>query len=165
MRKYQLQILGLAAIAAVGFTSCTGLKKMAKKEPTVVYTVTPNPCEMHGDSVAVTVQVTYPPKYFAKKAVLTVTPKLGDHKFKPVTLLGEKAVGTGQRINYKTGGTFTYTDKQAYTPDMLDADLVVNATGQVKSKTKDMPAHTVGHGTPFDSTSCRDEGRWHEAIE
>ncbi len=147
MRKYQLHILGLAAMAAIGFTSCTGLKKMAKKEPTVVYNVTPNPCEMHGDSVAVTITVTYPPKYFAKKAVLTVTPKLGDHKFKSATLLGEKAIGTGQKINYKTGGSFTYNDKVPYTPDMLNASLVVDATGQVKSKTKDMPTHKIGEGT------------------
>lgn len=120
---------------------------MAKKEALVQYSVTPNPAEMHGDSVAVTITVNYPAKYFGKKVVLNVTPQLGDHKFKTVTLLGEKAEGTGTRISKKTGGSYTYTDKQPYTPDMLDADLKVNATGNVKSKTKEMPSRVVGHGT------------------
>jgi len=130
-----------------GLASCSGLGKMAKKEALVQYSVTPNPAEMHGDSVAVTITVNYPAKYFGKKVVLNVTPQLGDHKFKTVTLLGEKAEGTGTRISKKTGGSYTYTDKQPYTQDMLDADLKVNATGNVKSKTKEMPSRVVGHGT------------------
>src|SRR5574337_902402 len=109
MKQTTPLFLVLAVVAAMSFASCSGLGKMAKKEPTVTYTVTPNPLEMHDDSVAVTITVTYPPKYFAKKAVLTVTPQCGDHKFKSVTLLGEKAQGTGSRINYKTGGSYTYT--------------------------------------------------------
>jgi tetratricopeptide (TPR) repeat protein len=147
MKKSKLNILGLAVLAAFGLASCTGLNKMAKKEALVQYSVTPNPAEMHGDSVAVTITVNYPAKYFGKKVVLNVQPQLGDHKFKQVTLLGEKAEGTGTKIAYKTGGSYTYTDKQPYTPDMLDADLKVNATGNVKNKSKEMPARVVGHGT------------------
>lgn len=147
MKKSKLNILSLAVLAMFGLASCTGLNKMAKKEALVQYSVTPNPAEMHGDSVAITVTVNYPAKYFGKKVVLTVQPQLGDHKFKQVTLLGEKAEGTGTKIAYKTGGSYTYTDKQPYTPDMLDADLKVNATGVVKNKTKEMPARVIGHGT------------------
>lgn len=147
MKKTTLNVLGLAFIAVFGLASCSGLGKMAKKEALVQYSVTPNPAEMHGDSVAVTITVNYPAKYFGKKVVLNVTPQLGDHKFKTVTLLGEKAEGTGTRISKKTGGSYTYTDKQPYTQDMLDADLKVNATGNVKSKTKEMPSRVVGHGT------------------
>ncbi len=147
MKKSLIKVLGLAVLATFGLASCTGLGKMAKKEAMVQYSVTPNPAEMHGDSVAISITVNYPAKYFGKKVVLNVTPQLGDHKFKTVTLLGEKAEGTGTKIPYKTGGSYTYTDKVAYTPDMLDADLVVNANGTVKKKTKDMPARVVGHGT------------------
>lgn len=141
--KNHLSAFGLAAIAVMSLASCSGLKKMSKKEPTVLYTVTPSPLEMHGDSVAVTINVTYPAKYFAKKAVLTVTPEMGGTKFKSATLLGEKAQGTGTRINYKTGGSFTYTDKVAYNPAMDNAAFVVKANGQVKTKSKDMPERTL----------------------
>lgn len=147
MKQSKLYVLGLAVIAAMGLASCSGLGKMAKKEPTVKYTVTPNPLEEHGDSVTVSINVQYPPKYFGKKVVLTVTPEIGGRKFKSATLLGEKAVGTGTKINYKTGGSFTYTDKIAYSSEMKDADLMLNATGAVKKKTKDMPARMIGHGT------------------
>ncbi len=147
MKQSKIYVLGLAVIAALGFASCSGLGKMAKKESLVKYTVTPNPLEEHNDSVTVSISVTYPPKYFGKKVVLTVTPQCGDHKFKSATLLGEKAVGTGTKIAYKTGGSFTYTDKVAYTSDMKDADLNLSAQGQVKKKTKDMPVRMIGHGT------------------
>ncbi|MBI3509162.1 MAG: hypothetical protein HY064_00760 [Bacteroidetes bacterium] len=147
MKHTNLYIFGLAAVASLSFASCTGLGKMSKKEATVQYTVTPNPLEMHDDSVMVTISVKYPPKYFGKKVVLTVTPQCGDHKFKSATLLGEKAQGTGTKIAYKTGGSYTYTDKQPYTSDMKDADLKLDASGAVKKKTKDMPARTIGHGT------------------
>jgi tetratricopeptide (TPR) repeat protein len=147
MKQSKLHLLGFAAIAVMSLASCSGLGKMAKKEALVNYTVTPNPLEMHGDSVMVTITVTYPPKYFGKKVALTVTPQCGDQKFKSATLLGEKAVGTGTRIAYKTGGSFTYTDKVAYKESMKDADLSLSATGNVKSKTKEMPTRVIGHGT------------------
>ena len=88
----------------------------------VKYEVTPDPLEVHGDSVAITVKGTYPPKYFAKKVDLTVTPVVktptGEHAFKPITEVGEKSKTPGNKINQKAGGSFTYSDKIAYSPDM-----------------------------------------------
>jgi len=147
MKNQNIYKLGLAVVVAVGFSACTGLKKMVKKADMVNYTVTPNPLEMHGDSVAVTIAVTYPPKYFGKKVVLTVTPSIGGKNFKPATLLGEKAEGTGSKIAYKTGGKYTYSDKVAYSPEMKNAPLMVKATGTVKSKSKDIPEKKIGDGT------------------
>jgi len=139
--------LGIVIIITIGFYSCTGLGKMLKKEATVKYSVAPNPLEAHNDSVSVSITVNYPEKYFGKKVLLTVTPQCGTHQFKPVTLLGEKAIGTGSKIYKKTGGSYTYTDKVAYTTDMLDAELKLNAVGVVKKKTKEMPARMIGNGT------------------
>jgi hypothetical protein len=147
MKTKNLHYLGVVIVAAVGMVSCDGLGKMVKKADTVTYTVTPQPLEMHGDSVAVAISGKYPAKYFGKKVVLTVTPKLGDHALKPVTLVGEKAVGSGTKIGYKTGGSFSYADKIAYTPDMKNADLKITASGAVKSKTKEIPAKKIGDGT------------------
>jgi hypothetical protein len=147
MKTKNLHKLGVVFVAALGFVSCNGLGKMVKKADTVSYTVTPQPLEMHGDTVAVSISGKYPPKYFGKKVVLTVTPKIGDHALKPTTLVGEKAQGSGTKIAYKTGGSFSYTDKIAYAPDMKNADLKVSATGVVKSKSKDMPAKKIGDGT------------------
>jgi tetratricopeptide (TPR) repeat protein len=147
MKTKNLHNLGIVFVAAVGFVSCNGLGKMVKKADTVTYTVTPQPLEMHGDTVAVAISVKYPAKYFGKKVVLTVTPKLGEHALKPATLVGEKATGAGTKIGYKTGGSFSYTDRIAYAPDMKNTDLKITASGAVKSKTKEIPAKKIGDGT------------------
>lgn len=147
MKNQHLYTLGFAFIAAMSFTACNGLGKMAKKASLVQYSVTPNPLEEHGDSVAVSIKVTYPPKYFGKKVVLSVTPTIGGKSFRTATVLGEKAQGTGTKIMYKTGGSFTYSDKIAYSDDMKNTDFKVKATGAVKSKTKEMPEAKIGDGT------------------
>src|SRR5437868_9124593 len=108
-------------LIAAAVAGCNGLGKMAKNASLVKYEVTPDPLEVHGDSVAITVKGTYPPKYFAKKVDLTVTPVVktpsGEHAFKPITEVGEKSQTPGNKINQKAGGSFTYSDKIAYTPD------------------------------------------------
>ncbi len=151
MRNLTFKTLGFAVVAAVGFTACNGLGKMVKNANKVTYSVTPSPMEEHADSVAVSISGKYPPKFFAKKAVLTVTPTIkwngGEKTLKPVTLVGEKAVGSGTKIPYATGGNFSYNDKVAYQPEMKVAELTIKATGAVKKKTKEFPATKIADGT------------------
>ena len=138
-------------LLSISIAGCNGLGKMAKNYPQVKHEVTPNPLELHGDSVAVSIKGTYPPKYFAKSVDVTVTPDLksatADHNFKSVTNVGEKSKNTGNKINQKAGGSFTYADKIAYTPDMKAADLMVKATGTKGTKTKDLGSVKVADGT------------------
>lgn len=147
MKNKNLHTLGIVFVAAVGLVSCNGLGKMVKKADTVTYTLTPQPLEMHGDTVAVNISGKYPPKYFGKKVVLTITPKLGEHALESLTLVGEKAAGAGTKIAFKAGGSFSYSKKIAYSPDMKNADLKISATGVVKSKSKEIPAKKIGDGT------------------
>src|SRR5881396_1441837 len=107
--KKQIYLLFLVAVAIAG---CNGLGKMSKNASTVKYEVTPNPLELQGDSVAISVKGTYLPKYYAKKVSLNITPVIktsaGEKPFKSVTTQGEKLKGEGTSINMKTGGSFTY---------------------------------------------------------
>jgi len=103
-------------------TSCDLLKD-------VKYTVTPNPLELHGDSVKVTVDVTFPEKGIKKKAKVEVTPMLGNTALKTVTITGEKVESNGTKIEYKAGGSYKYTDVVAYKSEFENADLKV--TGKV----------------------------------
>ena len=136
MKYYKIISLFVISAAIAG---CNGLGKMSKNAGTVKYEVTPNPLEMHGDSVAIAVKGTYPPKYFAKKVTLTITPTLksasGEKSFKSINIVGEKVEGNGTKINMKAGGNFTYTDKMAYTPDLRASDVMVNIKG-MKGKTE-----------------------------
>src|SRR6476661_9698859 len=110
-----LRTIGAGLSVAVILTSCDGLGKMLKKQKDIKYTLTPNPIEMHGDSVQFSVNGKFNPKLFQKKVTLTLTPVVkntnggGEKALKPVTLVGEKATGSGQKISFTSGGTFNYT--------------------------------------------------------
>ncbi|MFM7594673.1 MAG: tetratricopeptide repeat protein [Flavobacteriales bacterium] len=126
---YNAVFLGLATIS---ITSCDQLKELS-------YTTTPNPLEMHGDSVAISVTVNIPPKGIKKKVRAEITPMLGDTKLTTWKIQGEKVTGNGQTITFKPGGTATFTETIAYNPSMEAADLKL--TGKVfkgdKEKTKE----------------------------
>ncbi|MNV05496.1 Tetratricopeptide repeat protein [compost metagenome] len=122
MKKQSIK--GLACIAVTGslVSSCDLLKDLD-------YTVTPSPLEMHADSVRVKVDVKFPEKGIKKKAYAELTPQLAGTSLKTVTVQGEKATANGTVIQYKPGGTMTYTDVIAYKPEFENTELIV--TGKV----------------------------------
>ena len=122
MKKQSIKLIAIIAILGTLTTGCDLLKDLE-------YTVTPNPLEMHGDSVRVKVDVTFPEKGIHKKASADITPVLGDTELKSIRVQGEKATGNGEVIAYKTGGKITYNDIIAYNPNMEAADLMI--TGKV----------------------------------
>lgn len=152
MKNQPLKIVGLAVITAVALASCSGLGKLVKNADKITYKVTPDPMEMHGDSIIVSVTGTYPAKVFPKKATVTTIPVIkyngGEKALKPVVLIGEKVEGAGTKISNAKGGNFSYTsEKIAYIPEMKVATLELRASGAVKSKKKDLPAKKVADGT------------------
>ena len=69
MKKQSIKVLAFVAVAGTTVSSCTLLKDLE-------YDVDPCPLEMHGDSVAVTVNITFPEKSINKKASAEITPML-----------------------------------------------------------------------------------------
>jgi tetratricopeptide (TPR) repeat protein len=122
MKKQTIKVLALLVVAGGFSTGCNLLKE-------VNYECNPDPLEMHGDSVMITVNVDFPEKSLNKKAAVEFTPTLGSTSLKPVRVQGEKATGSGDAIQYKAGGSITYTDKVPYKADMETAKLVV--TGKI----------------------------------
>ena len=152
MKNKTVQSLALAIVTVVGFSACNGLGKLVKNADKITYKVTPDPMEMHGDSVGIKISGTYPAKIFPKKAAVTVTPVIkyngGEKALKPVVLVGDKSEVKGQKISNDKGGSFNYTsDKVAYMPEMKVATLELRAQGVVKTKKKDLPAKKVADGT------------------
>ncbi len=151
MNSKFLHVIAASLSFAVVFTSCDSLGKMLKKQKDIKYAVTPNPLEMVGDSVQFSVNGKFNEKLFQKKVTLVVTPVLtwngGERALKPITLVGEKATGSGQKIAY-SGGSFNYTsDKFSFEDGMRNAKLVVRAEGQYKSKKKAFDPIEIGDGT------------------
>ena len=152
MKNTKLKLLAVVMSGAlfIVIAGCNGLGKMVKNAGTITYEVTPKPLELHGDSVAVTIKGKYPPKYFNKKAAITVTPVLtyagGEKAFKSVSYKGEASKAEGTVINYASGGSFSYTDKVAYTNDMKVSELKIKAAASVKTKSKEFPGIKIADG-------------------
>ncbi len=152
MNSKLLRTLGASLSVAVILTGCNGLGKMIKKQKDINYSATPNPIEMHGDSVQFSVSGKFNPKLFGKKITMTITPVVkytgGEKAMKPVVLVGDKATGSGQKISFDKGGTFSYTsDKFVYEPGMKVAKIELRAQGQVKKKIKDFTPVEIADGT------------------
>lgn len=138
--------------ASVLFAGCNQLNKLIKKQKEIVYNVSPNPIEMHGDSIQFSVTGKFNPKLFPTKVTATIVPTIkyegGEKELKPITLVGDKAVGSGQKISYDKGGSFSYTsEKIAYEPGMKKAKVVIKATGGFKKKTKALDPVEIAEGT------------------
>ncbi len=130
MKKQSVKGIALIAAASYLVSSCDLLKGLE-------YKVTPNPLEMHGDSVKVHVEVNFPPKGIRKKVSAEITPLLGTQALKTVTVQGEKVSGNGSVIGFKSGGSFTYDDIVAYKPELETTELKV--TGKVTKGKKEKP--------------------------
>jgi len=133
MKKQSLKSFSILGLAAIAIAGCNGFSKMLKNANLVHYTVTPNPLQDNGDSVAVNISAQYPAKYFAKKAAVAVTPtlKLSDGSMvalKTINLVGDKAKGEGIKVSYDNGGSVSYTDKVPFANAMRMDELDINAT-------------------------------------
>ena len=141
----------MVVVTAVGFMACNPLSKMAKRAKEVNYTVTPNPLEMHADSVMIDIQGSIPAKFFNKKVSVVVTPVLeygGKSKdFKPITLSGEASEVQGTKISYLNGGTFSHRAQIPYEEGMHKAVLKVKAEGAYKAAKKQFDGVAIAEGT------------------
>jgi tetratricopeptide (TPR) repeat protein len=150
MKKQSIKSLSILGLAAIGIAGCNGFSKMLKNANLIHYSVTPNPLQDNGDSVAVNITAQYPAKYFAKKAAVTVTPtlKLSDGSevaLKSVNLVGDKAKGEGQKVSYDQGGSISYTAKVPFANAMKKDELDVKAT--LTNNKKDFPGVKIADGT------------------
>ncbi|KPK80642.1 MAG: hypothetical protein AMS27_16570, partial [Bacteroides sp. SM23_62_1] len=130
--------------------SCGGPQKMADNASLVKYKVTPDPLETHGGKVALTIDVSYPEKYFHKKAIVTATPFLkyaaGETDLKSETLQGEAVEDNYKVISFTSGGSFKYEDEVEYTEEMMRSELFVKGEAKVGSKSVNLPPVKIADG-------------------
>lgn len=101
----------MLASMVVLLAGCNCYKKMLKKVDQVSISATPAVLTLKGSNVITDVTVTFPAKYFNKKATLKVTPVLvfegGEIVGTPKYLQGEKVKDNYTVIPYKTGSSYT----------------------------------------------------------
>ena len=141
----------------ISFFGC-GLERMASEYDKVIYEQTPKILEVHGGDVFVDLKGTFPEKYFAKKAIVEITPiiisETGEEtKLKSVILQGEHATGGDETIFYESGGTFVYSDKIEYKENMKSSNLELRALATLEDDNKILGPVTVANGVV--STSMR----------
>ncbi|MEQ8909072.1 MAG: hypothetical protein RIC95_07760 [Vicingaceae bacterium] len=151
MKKHTIKSYAIVAVAAATTVACNPLNNMTKRAEEVTYSVTPNPLEMHGDSIEVNISGAIPPKFFNKKVSVEITPTLnyegGNVTFDKIVLVGEDSEVEGQKIPYEKGGNFAYNDVIAYQDGMDVATLDAAPVGKYKGKSKEFPSEQIATGT------------------
>lgn len=139
--KFRKQNFYLFLIAVAFLVSACGIKTDMLKNN---YTVTPNPLEVKGDSVSITIVANIPAKSINPKANIQFNPYLktanGEIPLHSMTVGGE-AVQTrvDAKVNSKTGGKVTYTEKIKYTEDMRRSTLYPDFSLFVKGSYQAVP--------------------------
>jgi Flp pilus assembly protein TadD/outer membrane protein OmpA-like peptidoglycan-associated protein len=150
MRKASVFNALLVLLTAVLLAGCSGIKKMAKNHELLGFKVQPEILEMHGDQVKLNINGTFPEKYFAKKAIVNITPVLkynnGEKAFKTVTVQGESVQANNTAINYKAGGAVNYNDVIAYSDEMRNSQLVLKIVASQGTKSVTFPEVKIADG-------------------
>ncbi len=112
----------LSLMAIVMMTSCS---KIVDKPQEIK--VNPEDVSVVGNEIKADITGTFPPKKFARKGELKVTPvlKYGDKEVVGETevYVGEKAKLNGTKVSYKEGGKYKQSCRFKYTPDMEGKEL------------------------------------------
>ncbi len=139
MKRNSLKLLCLALLGLV-VAACTNPKKMAKMASLVTTECNPQVLEAVAGNISATYTIKFPAKYFAKKAILEVTPVLvyqGGEVAGPVlTLQGESVLENNQVVSYENGATISTPVTFKYVPGMEKAVLELRATAFNKSRLK-----------------------------
>ncbi len=123
MRQFR-QIFSIITAGMIFISSCGVKNNMLNNN----YTVAPNPLEVKGDTVTITMSANIPAKSINAKANIQFQPYLktakGDIPLKAITIGGESVTeNVDFKISSKTGGKITYQDRIAYNPDMMRSTL------------------------------------------
>ena len=144
-KKIFLPFLALAAICM--FSACSGKLTPLSEQ---YIKAEPQPLEAIGGEVPVTINATFPAKWFNKNAVVTVTPVLryatGETWGTSYTFQGEKVKANNQVVTYATGGNATMRSTFEYKPAMKQSELFLTFEAKIKNKSVKLPDVKIAEG-------------------
>ncbi len=150
MKVSKIKSVLFVALAGVFLMGCAGLGSMEKHIKELGAKSSPEPLVLKGGEVEVNITGKFPPKYFPKKVVAEATPVLtwngGEQAYKMQGYQGEAAAGNYTVIPFKTGASFSYSDKIDYVPAMANSTLELRIHGTKGNKSKDFTPLKIGTG-------------------
>jgi tetratricopeptide (TPR) repeat protein len=159
MKRNRLNLFA-TLFAIVLLSACGGLNKMKDASSDISYSVSPSPLELKGETVEVTIETKFPPKYFNKKAILTATPVLvydgGEAAFPSVTLQGE-SVEANNKVISSEGDSYTYTGSVDYAEGMMVSSLEMRMSAEIGDQTVEFPVTKVADGLVITQTLLEKE--------
>ncbi|HNY05271.1 MAG TPA: hypothetical protein PK500_01400 [Candidatus Egerieousia sp.] len=130
MKKF-LKYAGIVALVALT-TFCANPEKMAKMASMVKTSCNPKVLECVAGQIKATYSVTFPAKYFLRKAKLKITPVLvydgGEMVGEDYWLQGDKVTDNYAVVSYANGGTFSRNVVFPYKEGVEKAHLELRAT-------------------------------------
>jgi hypothetical protein len=129
MKSINFKILALMLLTATVFSGCAISKMVKNYDEQVRYTPATNPLENHGGKVAANVKGNISEGYFARRAIMEVTPVLkhegGEQVLPTVTLRGTKTTSAGTMVNRDQASSFDLNNIIDFRPEMLESELVL----------------------------------------
>ena len=138
--KKTLSSLLLMAVALFAMTSCNDAAKMAEAANQVKISCTPEVLEVVAGEINADVVVSFPAKYFDKKAIVKVVPVIkyegGEVAGEPFYYQGEKVLDNGKLVIKDEGASLKEKINFKYVKGMEKSELVARATVLVPSSSK-----------------------------
>ena len=147
-RKFRILPLLLVIGVAIFATSCSSkLKPLTQNN----FNVTPSPIETVGNQVPVTINGTFPEKWFHRNAIVTITPvlKYGENQEvvgTPYSYQGENISGNRITVPQNRGANITMNSSFDYLPEMLSSELYLRFDGRIKNKRSNLPDLKIADG-------------------
>lgn len=144
------RLLSLVLLLSVALfaTSCSSkLKPLSQNN----FNVTPSPLETVGNQVPVTVNGTFPEKWFNKNAIVTITPvlKYGNNQElagTPYSFQGDNISGNRTSVSQARGANFTINSTFPFEEEMRSSELYLRFDGRIKNKRSNLPDLKVADG-------------------
>ena len=129
MKKFTISYFVVFLAGIFALSSCGGLDKMKKAADQVKYEASPKVLELKGNTVDVSFKVSFPAKFFNKKAILEMTPVLvyngQELPLDKGIVQGEKVEGNNKAIKYLEGGSYNWAAKPFEFKDEMRVSQVV----------------------------------------
>lgn len=145
-KSFYLNLMLLSMVALFATSCSSKLTPLSSSN----FNVTPSPLETVGTEIPVTINGSFPEKWFNKNAIVNITPVLkfaGKEVAGTVqSFQGEKISGNRTTISQARGGNFTMNFKLPYQPEMQSSELYLRFDAKIKSKVAKLPDLKVADG-------------------